>query len=220
MIQNSQIKAFADTIADCEGTMKSTNPYRVLFGFANINITLNNHPSITGEWLGTKLSSTMCKNAGIKSGNCVSTAAGKYQFIKGTWLQYGKGLKFDENGQDEAFIRLIKDKGIFEDVVNGYIEKAVLKVGTVWASLPNNNYKQGNKTMEQFLKKFIAYGGGYFDKENNFLGNITITEFKKKKMTTKSKKKMYWLVAIIGLIGGLLFWKRNEIKAGYNSIKR
>ena len=86
-----------------------------------------------------------------------SSAAGRYQFLKGTWdgLARQYGLKdFSERSQDIGALALIAQNGQLERIVAGDIKGAVSKLGGVWASLPSSTYKQGKKswsTIDHFL---------------------------------------------------------------------
>jgi lysozyme len=72
---------------------------------------------------------------GLGSG-CKSTAAGRYQIIKPTWLSLKSKLglpDFSPASQDAAAIELIRQRGALADVQAGRIESAVNKCAKVWA---------------------------------------------------------------------------------------
>ena len=88
----------------------------------------------------------------------MSSAAGRYQFLKGTWDGLAKqyGLKdFGERSQDIGALALIAQKGQLERVVAGDIKGAVSNLGSVWASLPSSTYKQGKKSWDA-VDRFLS----------------------------------------------------------------
>lgn len=157
----TNINAFLRVIQQCEGTDKASDPYRVCFGYRHTIQSLHDHPAKTGEWAGETLPPTMCANAGFGPG-CKSTAAGAYQMIKPTWssLQKKLGLPdFGPESQDAAAVELIRARGALEDVKAGRIDEAVYKVRSVWASLPGNYAKQGQRSIQQIAGWFESNGG-------------------------------------------------------------
>ena len=88
----------------------------------------------------------------------ISSAAGRYQFLKGTWDGLAKqyGLKdFSERSQDIGALALIAQKGQLERVVAGDIKGAAANLGSVWASLPSSTYKQGKKSWDA-VDRFLS----------------------------------------------------------------
>ena len=91
----------------------------------------------------------------------VSSAAGRYQFLKGTWDGLAKqyGLKdFGERSQDIGALALIAQKGQLERIVAGDIKGAVANLGSVWASLPSSTYKQSKKSWDA-VDRFLGGSG-------------------------------------------------------------
>lgn len=90
-----------------------------------------------------------------------TSAAGKYQFLKGTWdgvaKQYGLG-DFGPHNQDLAAVALLVSRGAMPALLKGDFKTAVQKTGEEWASLPTSNYKQGKKSWDK-VNKFL--GGDY-----------------------------------------------------------
>lgn len=87
-----------------------------------------------------------------------SSAAGRYQFLKGTWDGLAKqyGLKdFSERSQDIGALALIAQKGQLERVVAGDIKGAVSELGGIWASFPSSTYKQGKKSWDA-VDRFLS----------------------------------------------------------------
>ena len=90
-----------------------------------------------------------------------SSAAGRYQFLKGTWDGLAKqyGLKdFSERSQDIGALALIAQKGQLEKVVAGDFAGATANLGSVWASLPSSTYKQGKKSWDA-VNRFLGGSG-------------------------------------------------------------
>ena len=88
-------------------------------------------------------------------------AAGRYQFLKGTWdgLARQYGLKdFSERSQDIGALALIAQKGQLERVVAGDVKGAVSKLGSIWASFPSSTYKQGKKSWDA-IDRFLGGSG-------------------------------------------------------------
>lgn len=150
--------AFLAAITYGEGT-RGDNGYRTLCG-GGLFDSYADHPALTG-WSGLPLSDAMCKGAGLGSG-CKSTAAGRYQIIKPTWLSLKSKLglpDFSPASQDAAAIELIRQRGALADVQAGRIESAVNKCAKVWASLPGAGYGQREVKLQNFISNYQAEGG-------------------------------------------------------------
>lgn len=154
--------AFLDLIAYAEGTAKQPDPYRVTFGYGYLVRSLADHPAITGEWTGKRLTDRQCAGAGFGPG-CVSTAAGKYQIIKPTWLRAKRALMLPDFGpesQDRAALWLVQQDGALGDVHAGLVASAIDKCRLTWASLPGAGYDgQGERALPELLAVFEAGGG-------------------------------------------------------------
>lgn len=155
------VSAFLMMIRQAEGTA-GANGYAICYGYRHTITDFSNHPAITGEWTGERLSDTMCINAGLSPG-CVSTAAGAYQITKTTWGELRRrtsGLTdFSPANQDIAATRLIDWAGALSLVQAGNINAAIPKCSGRWASLPGNNYQQGAKSLSQLLTWYQQAGG-------------------------------------------------------------
>lgn len=155
------LAAIREAIAFAEGTATQGDPYRVCFGYRYTIRSLADHPAVTGEWRGEPLSDAMCAGAGYGPG-CVSTAAGKYQIKKSTWLGCKSALKlpdFSPASQDRACAYLIEQRGAMADVVAGRFTAAVTKMRKEWASLPGAGYGQGERSIAWLTAKFEQAGG-------------------------------------------------------------
>lgn len=156
------IAAFLALIAHAEGTDRIKDPYRCCYGYKHEIKDLSDHPAITGEWMGEKLPAEMCKAAGIASGNCRSTAAGRYQMIVGTWRAMKRELQLKDFGpasQDKAALRLIAQAGALTDVRAGEITAAIHKVRKQWASMPGAGVGQPERKMADLLRYYKSKGG-------------------------------------------------------------
>lgn len=144
-------------IAHSEGTDRAADPYRCVFGYSHVIQDLSDHPAVTGEWKGASLASL-----GGAYVNLFSTAAGRYQIVKATWVACKEILclpDFTAPSQDEAALLLIRDKGALDLVNAGDIEGVIQRCRGVWASLPGNAAGQPQKTLAELISAYTAAGG-------------------------------------------------------------
>lgn len=140
---SSNMKAFLFMIRKCEGTA-GANGYKTLFG---------------GKLFGFF---AMHPNVRVPFGKTYSTAAGAYQFLFSTWERVRIKLNlpdFSPASQDLGAIELIKEKGAYNDVLNGNFTTAVSKVRKVWASLPGAGYGQPEKSLSSVTNYYLTAGG-------------------------------------------------------------
>jgi muramidase (phage lysozyme) len=160
--EQSNAGAFLQMIRLAEGTEgKGGSPYRVVYGYQHEIQSFADHPAVTGEWKGERLSDSMCRNAGFGPG-CISTAAGAYQIIKPTWLRVKAARRlpdFSPESQDAAALELIRQRGALDDVHAGRIESAIAKCRQEWASLPGNSAHQGQRSVSTLLAWYRQNGG-------------------------------------------------------------
>lgn len=157
----TQIAAMLAAISQAEGTAGRGDPYRVCFAYKHTIASLSDHPAVTGEWRGEVLSDAMCAGAGYGPG-CVSTAAGKFQIIKPTWLRLKSKLSLPDFGpasQDAAATELLRERGALARLEVGDFPGAVAKAKKEWASLPGAGYGQGERSIAWLTDKFTAAGG-------------------------------------------------------------
>lgn len=157
----TNVAAYLDLIAWSEGTAGRGDGYRICYGYRHTIRDLSDHPAVTGEWKGEKLSDAMCKGAGLGPG-CVSTAAGRYQLIRPTWLACKRALglpDFSPTSQDAAAVYLIRQRGAIDDVRAGRVAEAVDKCRREWASLPGAGYGQGERKLSQLVAAYQDAGG-------------------------------------------------------------
>jgi len=136
--EEAQLMAFLDAIAWAEGTDNPTNGYRMIFTGA-IAPSLDDHPR---QLMGSGL---------------VSDAAGRYQFLSTTWDEYASKLglqDFSAESQDKAAIAILKENGIPALLASGDVDGAFCAVGSVWASLPCNDYGQPQKPSAELVKRY------------------------------------------------------------------
>lgn len=123
--------------------------YQTFYGgdrFSN----MSDHPVVTGEKKGVRLSDEVCRAAGYGPG-CVTTAAGAYQLTRPTWQEFRVGGSwgpflpdFSNASQDEAARRILVKNGALALLLNGDVTGAIRKASARWASLPGS--KAGQKT--------------------------------------------------------------------------
>lgn len=157
----ANVYAFREAVSRAEGTAGQADPYRVCYGYKHTVQSLADHPAVTGEWTGEKLSDGMCKAAGFGPG-CVSTAAGKYQFTKPTWQRLKKKLKlpdFSGPSQDLACDELLRECGAYELARRGEVAEAARAARRTWASLPGAGYDQPERSVAWLQNQYTAAGG-------------------------------------------------------------
>lgn len=158
---SANVRAFLEAIALAEGTANQPDPYRVCYSYRHTIQSLADHPAITGEWKGEKLSDSMCKAAGFGSG-CISTAAGKFQIKKPIWSTLKKrlGLRdFSPASQDAAAIELLRESGALDAAMRGDLASAVQRARRTWASLPGAGYEQPERSLAWVQAQFLNAGG-------------------------------------------------------------
>jgi lysozyme len=155
------INIFLDMIAKAEGTLNQPDPYRVVYGYGHIIQDLSTHPAISGEWRGKILKPQYCKKVGLKPG-CKSTASGKYQITKGTFIYYSEKLgivSFYPEDQDAIAIGILEDIGAMRYIKNGSIERAIIKASLKWASFPGSLSGQPQRKMDELIAFYRANSG-------------------------------------------------------------
>ena len=143
-LNNPNVRKFLDLLAYTEGTQN--NGYRTAFGGGRLS-SLADHPRYLKSFRQTNGKTNK------------TSAAGRYQFLKGTWdgLARRYGLTdFGPRNQDLGAIALLAQNGALPYVLKGDWNNAVAKSGRTWASLPTSPHPQPTKS---------------WDKVNQFLGN-------------------------------------------------
>ena len=146
--QNPKVRKFLDLIAHTEDT--EGNGYRTAFGGGRLS-SLGDHPRYM-------------KTFTQKNGKTNKTsAAGRYQFLRGTWDDLARqyGLKdFGPQSQDIAAVALLAQNGALGNILKGDMQGAVRKSGSTWASLPTApaSYSQPTKSW-QAVNRFLGGKG-------------------------------------------------------------
>lgn len=160
----ANVRAMLEVIKRAEGTAGRSDPYRVCYGYAHTIVDMRDHPAVTGEWKGGRLSDAQCREVGFGPG-CVSTAAGAYQMIKQTWLGLKGRLQLPDFGpvsQDAAAVQLLRDCGAYARLESGDLAGAIgaCNRAKLWASLPGFGLAtQPTRGMGTVQAWFIGAGG-------------------------------------------------------------
>ncbi|AVV38622.1 MULTISPECIES: glycoside hydrolase family 24 protein [Pantoea] len=136
-----RLRAFLRMIRIGEGTIQEDG-YRTMFTGAKFT-DFSRHPNIRHEANGV-----------------VSTAAGAYQFLYGTWrnLQHRFSLSdFGQSNQDLGCIALIAGRKALEAVMEGKISDAIHLCRVEWASLPGSPHGQPTANKQMIMKKYEDY---------------------------------------------------------------
>lgn len=129
LLNNPNVRTMLNLIAKAEGVKWG---YNTLFGNQKID-NLTAHPNLKKAFKQTDGKTNY------------TTAAGRYQFLKGTWdgLARQLGLNdFSPRSQDLGAIALLAQNGALPHVLKGDYQTAVKKSGGTWASLPSSKYAQ------------------------------------------------------------------------------
>lgn len=154
---SGNVGAFLRMIAVSEGTEREADPYRVCYGYRHVISSFADHPAVTGEWRGESLASLGPSYVGK-----VSTAAGRYQIIRPTWLEAQRALglrDFSPASQDAAALYLIRRRGALDAVEAGRVADAIALCRPEWASLPGAGYGQPERRMADLVAAYQAAGG-------------------------------------------------------------
>lgn len=149
-IGGQNVAAFLDMLAVSEGTDIPRQPtndggYDVLVG-GGLFTDYTDHPRKV-----IRLSPTLS-----------SSAAGRYQFIRGTWDEVDAALNLPDFGpesQDRACVFLLKRRKAYDLIVAGRFEEAIHACRKEWASLPGAGYGQHEQKLEVLRAVYIRAGG-------------------------------------------------------------
>jgi muramidase (phage lysozyme) len=143
-------KALHDTIAWAEGTRGvSRDGYNVMFSY-KLFWDCGAHP-----------------NQCLKFGSTCSTAAGRYQFLNGTWksVKAARNLdSFEPENQERGALYLVTavrkvNVPAGRPMSAAELSNAMDKLSWEWASLPPSRYGQGNKTLSQVRSTYCSLAG-------------------------------------------------------------
>jgi muramidase (phage lysozyme) len=157
LILSQNVKAFLSTISHSEGTDRAPDPYRCCFEFKHTIASFADHPAVTGEWMGESLAFL-----GPQYANEKSTAAGRYQINRPTWVGIKTLLQlpdFGPDSQDQACVHLIRTCHALDLVEAGEIRLAIFACRGRWASLPGNTSGQPQKPLADLLDAYGSAGG-------------------------------------------------------------
>jgi lysozyme len=149
-----------DNVRDASGNL--IDSYRVCYGKRHVIQSFSDHPAVDtpshpAEWKGESLESL-----GPRYKNDWSTAAGRYQITRPTWLGCQGILRLNNFGpeaQDDSAILLIKQKGALDLVNQGDIASAIAACHGVWASFPGSTAGQPTSTFVAMVLAFTGAGG-------------------------------------------------------------
>ncbi|MFV7466611.1 glycoside hydrolase [Pseudomonas shirazica] len=143
----ANVIAFLDMLAWSEGTSTikaSDDGYNVLVG-GKLFSDYSKHPKVK-VWL--------------PKYSIYSSAAGRYQFLAGTWdaivKNYGFKGRFIPEAQDLAAIKLLTECGALPLIKAGRIAEAIAKAAPIWASLPGAGYGQREHKLAALLGIYEA----------------------------------------------------------------
>lgn len=146
------VRAFLDMIAYSEGT-EGPEGYRFMFGYPQkperLCASLVDHPRQSFEFT-------------VAGKTQRTTAAGRYQFLMGTWDELKARLKLPDFGpasQDAAAIELIRQRGALPDIRAGRVSAAISKCAKTWASLPGAGYGQPERKIASLVSAYTQAGG-------------------------------------------------------------
>ncbi len=153
-LQNSNVKALLLTIRQSELGTTSDDGYQFLFGSTPSNTLrftdFSQHPNRRTPYT---------NKAGQQ---IISTAAGAYQILFGTWkgLAAQLGLTdFSPANQDLAAVELLSQKNCVTRLMEGEFSFALSKAKEIWASLPGANDDQPEHTLAEVTQWYTDAGG-------------------------------------------------------------
>ena len=144
------LKAFLDMIAYSEGTDNGRQPTKN-----------HGYDVIVGGGLFESYADHPRKLVNLRPG-LASTAAGRYQVLARYFDAYKKQLNlpdFSPESQDAIAIQLIKECGALRDIEAGYIDIALAKCKSRWASLPGAGYGQYEHEKGKLIAAYKKAGG-------------------------------------------------------------
>jgi muramidase (phage lysozyme) len=148
LLGECSVHAYLDTLAYSEGAdyntvvmgiVKRAPGHPELVGKTNVKVPdFSQHPNILVY---------------VPSINKNSTAAGRYQFLHGTWA--GLGLaNFSPFSQDVGAVMRMQYRGVITPLLSGDVEQAIENGNDEWASLPGSPYGQGTRSMNSLKKVY------------------------------------------------------------------
>jgi len=154
------VLAFLDMLAWSEGTStvaKSDDGYNVLVG-GSLFDDYSAHPRRLIE---------------LPRYDIQSTAAGRYQFLVGTWdaiveLYKFRG-RFTPEAQDLAAVKLLEECGALASIQAGRVAEAISAAAPIWASLPGAGYGQREHDIGALLRIYRQELAGHARDQDDLL---------------------------------------------------
>lgn len=171
-LNDPRVRKVLDVIAKAEGVQHG---YNTIFGNERFG-NLSAHPNVRKQF----------KQTDGKTN--VTTAAGRYQFLKDTWdgLSRQYNLKdFSPQSQDIGAIGLIMQKGALGDVLKGNYQAAIQKLGGTWASLPSSPYAQPKRSQAE-INKWLGGNASQGDYQPQYLSAAQAAKLFPKQAAPKS----------------------------------
>ena len=142
------LTAFFDTLAHAEGTPRfgDQDGYNVMVG-GGLFDSYHDHPR---------------RSVWLPRYQINSTAAGRYQFLVGTWDDLAKrfGLPdFSPASQDVGATQLVRQCKALHLVYDGRIREAIHACRRIWASLPGAGYGQRELATDELIDVYRQAGG-------------------------------------------------------------
>lgn len=168
---NNNRKAFLDMLAVSEGT--STSKFTRLNGYDIIVVGIDGVWELITDFSTHPFANGRQSKVFNKSGQ-VSSASGRYQFLKRDWLHYRDELRLNDKNlyplgafspaaQDAWAIKLVAECGALPSIDAGRFNDAIYKCRKIWASLPGAGYGQHENTLDKLQRAYLS-AGGLFDK--------------------------------------------------------
>ena len=162
---NPRVRAFLDTLSMSEGTYgKGDNGYDIVYGGKTLAEYGGNYDRHLGKYF--RINNKTDKK---------TSAAGRYQFIKGTWEGKAKQLglsDFSPRNQDIAAVSLAIDRGMLPAILDGDVATWRMKGKDEWASLgPSAAGKKYGNQKYHSQDKISKYYNDALALQNNKIDN-------------------------------------------------
>lgn len=152
-LKNPLVSAFLETIAKSEGANYGTLVYGKPFNndIVTRGFGFNQHPALKGFM-------------GKLPGRPNSSASGKYQFLRATWVGLQQQLALTDflpDSQDIGAVELLRQRGALPFVLKNDFPGAVNAARKEWASLPGAGYGQHENNLanlQSYFQKMLDGG--------------------------------------------------------------
>ena len=92
-------------------------------------------------------------NIGVQSGPWRTHAFGAYQFMPGTWKQFGGGSDISASAQDDVAANMLEYYDAVQPAMDGNLQQAFWNMFQ-WASMPDSPYNQPHMSMQRAIDLF------------------------------------------------------------------